>query len=219
MPPRSKARRGHRADATSPIRAYPGGRWRSPVGCARPARALLITDVPRCALIAGGATVATTVGLAAGLLVALVLVPALAVRHVGVPGWLDVSLTSVLGVHALGSGLGLFDAVPWEDNVVHAVVSLLCGPVIYVGILRLGSPADERRGIRRPPAAGAVLLVFTSTLGLGAAWELVEWAFDLALHTNFSLGYIDTLTDLLADACGALAGSIWVATGRWGRIP
>jgi hypothetical protein len=48
------------------------------------------------------------------------------------------------------------------------------------------------------------------TIALGAIWELVEWQSDMLFGTDMSLGYSDTLGDMVCDVIGGFAGAVLV---------
>ena len=91
--------------------------------------------------------------------------------------------------------------------------------VLYAGLVRFGAlPASSAETRRLRAAVVTAVAVFA----LGVAWEMVEWAMDGMLGTNFSQGSADTVTDLLDDAiAGAASGALvalWLraAAGRPG---
>lgn len=48
-------------------------------------------------------------------------------------------------------------------------------------------------------------------LGIGAAWEIVEFAYDQFSEGNLILGKFDTMMDLLCDLGGAVAAAVLLA--------
>jgi uncharacterized membrane protein YjdF len=53
-------------------------------------------------------------------------------------------------------------------------------------------------------------------VAIGAAWEVGEWFYDALTHGNAIRGKTDTMTDLVADALGALlAAATALAVERW----
>jgi hypothetical protein len=83
----------------------------------------------------------------------------------------------------------------------HLVLPLLSGAVLYVGLVRLGvsRPSDGAS----PRLVFSALVTFSAVVILGLLWELVEWAADAALGTNYSLSAQDTARDLRADTVAA----------------
>lgn len=64
-----------------------------------------------------------------------------------------------------------------------------------------------------------LIAVFALGLAVGALWEIFEWSSDGVFGSALSEGNTDTVADLIADACGALAGGglmvLWAKRG-WG---
>jgi uncharacterized membrane protein YjdF len=149
-------------------------------------------------VILGSAVVFLATGDGASALMALlVLVPSVTARWVRVSPILDLGFALALGAQAIGRPFEVGDTLP------HLVLPLLSGPVLYVGLLRLGV-------VPRFPGVAT----FVGVLALGVAWELVEWLADTTLGTDYSQGYGDTAGDLLNDALAAAASgvlvSVWV---------
>jgi hypothetical protein len=165
-------------------------------------------DAGRIAILVAAAAFLVAGDGTAALKAILVLVPAVAARLARVPPVLDLVFVLALGAEAIAPSLEAYDSISWGDTLPHIVLPLLSGPVLYLGIRRLGGAWG------RAPA-GAALLTAASVVGLGAAWELVEWASDDALGTNYSQGRPDTLEDLRNDAIAAVASGALV--GLWLR--
>jgi hypothetical protein len=128
-----------------------------------------------------------------------------------VPAALDLLFAVALAVEALGTGLGAYAWIGWPDGGSHLVIPFLSAPIVYQGFVRLGAiPAADETPAQRF-AVGAGLLAAAGVLALGAVWELVEWGADSAFGTDYSQGYADTLSDLLADTIAAASGGALVA--------
>jgi uncharacterized membrane protein YjdF len=141
-----------------------------------------------------------------------VLVPAAVSRLARVQPVFDLLFTIALAGEAIGSGLGAYESIRWPDEASHFVIPLLSAPIVYQVLVGLGAvtPPDPR-----PRAyAGAGIVTGLGVLALGAVWELVEWGADGAFGTDYSQGYEDTLSDLLADAVAAVLGGVLVAGAR-----
>jgi uncharacterized membrane protein YjdF len=157
----------------------------------------LCADVVRVAILCCAAIFLATGDGSSALMALLVLVPSVVARWVRVNPILDLGFALALGAQAVGR--------PFEggDTLPHLVLPLLSGPVLYLGLVRLGIT---------PRLPGVT--TFVGVLALGAAWELVEWLADTALGTDYSQGYGDTAGDLLNDAIAAAASgvlvSVWV---------
>jgi hypothetical protein len=155
-------------------------------------------DIARLAILCSALAFLATGDGASALMAVLVLGPSVAARLVRVHPALDLVFTLALGAAAVTRPFGGGDTLP------HLVLPLLAGPVLYVGLTRLGVVA-------RP----AGLVTFFGVLALGVLWELVESSADAALGTGYSQGYDDTASDLLNDTIAAAASGVLV--GAWYR--
>jgi hypothetical protein len=137
--------------------------------------------------------------------------PAIAGRVVRVPAALDLLFAVTLAVEALGTGLGAYAWVGWPEGGSHLVIPFLSAPIVYQAFARLGAiPVADETSARRS-TVGAGLVAAAGVLALGALWELVEWGADNVFGTDYSQGYDDTLSDLLADSIAAAGGGVLVA--------
>jgi uncharacterized membrane protein YjdF len=154
----------------------------------------LRADVVRVAIFCSAAVFLATGDGASALMALLVIVPSVVARCVRVNPMLDLGFAVALGAQAVGR--------PFEggDTLPHLVLPLLSGPVLYVGLVRLGIAP------RLPGVA-----TFVGVLALGVAWELVEWLADTTLGTDYSQGYGDTAGDLFNDAIAAAASGVMVS--------
>lgn len=140
-------------------------------------------------------------------LFALVLLGLLVPRLLALPAALDVGCGLTVLVAAWSAVLGVYEAVPWWDLVVHAACTGVLALVAAIALDR-AAPSRAARGIRRPPA-GAAAWTACLGLGLGVLWEIGEWAGNTYLDPQIHVGYPDTLTDLVAGVAGsAVAGAL-----------
>jgi hypothetical protein len=103
----------------------------------------------------------------------------------------------------------------WWDLIMHscsAMALALVGFAILLGLY-------EKKRILSSPIWIA-FFAFGFALALGAMWEIVEFIIDQTFNTNMQKsGLIDTMTDLIIDAIGALivsvAGFFYVRKGKW----
>ncbi len=134
-----------------------------------------------------------------------------AMRMLALPDPLDWSLLGAAAVLAWGNALSLYSHVLYYDLLAHFFVQLLIAPALYFLLLRAtgatvsGSPAVT------------LVLIFALGLAVGAIWEIAEWTSDGLLGTSFVKGEADTITDLIADACGAYLGASRYSTAA--RVP
>jgi hypothetical protein len=171
----------------------------------------LLADIVRVALaISGGAFLAA--GEASDALKALlVLGAALPGRLARVEPAFDLLFTLALAAEAIGTGLGALDSIGWGDDESHLVIPFLSAPIVYQVLVRLSAAPPLELARVRHPFVGVAVLTGVGVLALGAVWELVEWGADGSFGTDYSVGYTDTLSDLLADGVAAAAGGVLVA--------
>ena len=108
----------------------------------------------------------------------------------------------------LGNLLGLYVRLPWYDKVLHVAGAILVG---WIGVLSIRVLHATGR-VRLPSwlAAVAILLV---TLGVGALWEIAEYAVDRVLGraAQSAPGVApldDTMIDLAANAAGGVVAAV-----------
>ncbi|MCX6707466.1 MAG: hypothetical protein NT001_04995, partial [Candidatus Woesearchaeota archaeon] len=103
----------------------------------------------------------------------------------------------------------------WWDQMLHGFSALMLG---LAGFLIIYSFYQANK-IKSSPIIAA-LFSFTFALSLGALWEIIEFTIDYFLHTNMQKsGLVDTMTDLMTDAVGALiASGLGYAYLRSGRV-
>lgn len=108
----------------------------------------------------------------------------------------------------LGSTVGLYLSWPWYDKALHFGSSILIGLLGFLAIYI--AHVTGRIRFHRWLDGTAILLV---TLGLGAIWEIGEYAVDTAFGraTQGAPGLAaldDTMIDLMLDAMGAVVAAI-----------
>ena len=162
---------------------------------------------------AGDAAGAFNLGLAFALLVAA--------RLANLPRIYDLATIVALAFTQGGEALGLYDAIAWSDRVVHFVVPLLSSQIIYLCLARIEVMPDPSQETLPRHEVGMLIAVFALGLAVGALWEIFEWSSDGLFGSQLSEGNTDTVGDLIADACGALAGGalmvLWAKRG-WGSV-
>jgi len=143
--------------------------------------------------------------------VGIALVPAVLARtSVGnLPIAVELSiLWIVIADMTLGQLGGLYVAIPWYDKALHLGSSALLGMVAFLAVYML-----HFIGRSRPHPwidAAAILLL---TVGLGALWEIGEYAIDHlgGRATQGAPGMAaldDTMWDLILDGAGGLVGAL-----------
>jgi len=133
-------------------------------------------------------------------------VPSVLERRYGIllHPWQRLWLSAALLLHSIGM-LGPYDRVWWWDHLTHTLSAAVVGSVGYV-LARTHTDGDGRPSI--PPRHRAGFVV-GFTVGLGLAWELVEYLVHAtARRLGFeplliSYGVRDTALNLLFDLVGA----------------
>lgn len=144
-----------------------------------------------------------------------------AVRPILLPRPYDLAFCIVFALTGWGDAVGLYDALSFYDNIVHFLVPLFSGQVIYILLARIELVPDPKDSASRAHYAG--LFTVTAALGIavGALWEIVEWTADSTIGSDLQLGNEDTVTDLVADSSGAFVGAallvLWAVYG-WGSV-
>lgn len=137
----------------------------------------------------------------------LTFLPAVIQRHYRVHLTIELELVALIFIYAslfLGEVHKYYTRFWWWDVFLHGMASLTLG---IVGFLIIYVLYRERR-----IAASAFLIAvfsFSFAMAAGAVWEIIEFSIDSTLLTNMQKsGLVDTMTDLIVDAAGALAASI-----------
>lgn len=155
---------------------------------------------------------------------AVTLVPAILARRLdaGVPLGLELALLSLmLADMTVGNSLGLYARIPWYDKALHLGTSTWLGVLGFVVVyaLHLAGRLRFHPWLDRL----AILLV---TVGVGAVWEIGEYAVDHFLGratqgAPHATPLDDTMLDLALDALGGALGAFaggwylgWSADGR-----
>ena len=150
-------------------------------------------------------------GLFCLLALGLTLVPAIIARsaQARMPFELELVLLGLMvGDMTLGNLLGLYVRVPWYDKALHLGSSTLIGLIGFLSVYVLRATG---RTALRPWLDG--LLIFLVTLGVGALWEIAEYAVDhllgRATQTSPGMGPLDdTMIDLVVDGIGGMVAAV-----------
>lgn len=112
----------------------------------------------------------------------------------------------------LGEVRGYYTSYPWWDSLLHASSGLLLG--IFGFLLVHALNESDEVGVNLKPGFVAVF-AFLFALGIGAVWEIFEFAMDRLAGTTMqkpmfgdASGLTDTMWDLILDAAGALVISL-----------
>jgi hypothetical protein len=178
-------------------------------------------DVLRLAFAAGAIASAAAGDVAATFNLLLAFVVLVAARIANLPRLYDLAVIVALMFTQGGEALNLYDAIAWYDRVVHFVVPLLVSQIIYLCLARIEVMPDPSQETLPRHEAGMFVAVFALGLAAGALWEIFEWSSDGLFGSALSEGNTDTVGDLIADACGSLAGGalmvLWAKRG-WGSV-
>jgi hypothetical protein len=178
-------------------------------------------DVLRLAFAAGAVAFAAAGDVAATFNLLLAFLVLVAARIANLPRLYDLAVIVALTFTQGGEALNLYDAIAWYDRVVHFVVPLLVSQIIYLCLARIEVMPDPSQETLPRHEAGMFVAVFALGLAAGALWEIFEWTSDGLFGSALSEGNTDTVGDLIADACGSLAGGalmvLWAKRG-WGSV-
>jgi hypothetical protein len=125
------------------------------------------------------------------------------------PVEVEIALLWLLMCHlVLGILFDLYDRIVWFDKVLHLGDSVVIGFVAFMAVYAAHVLRDGRR---HPVIDGVAILI--ATLGLGALWEIGEFAADqlFGRHTQGSptmLPLVDTMWDLILDGSGGVIAAI-----------
>lgn len=134
---------------------------------------------------------------------ALALLGTVVPRALGVPAGLDIATGVTCLVAAWSNVFDLYTTLIGWDKVVHAVLTgVLAALVVVIG---------QRSGLLAPLAGhrlGHTVLATLVGIGLGALWEIGEWAGHTFVDQSVFVGYVDTIGDLAYDAIGGLVAGL-----------
>lgn len=178
-------------------------------------------DLLRLAFLAGAVAGALVGDVTATFNLLLAFAVLVVARLADLPRLYDLALILALTLTQAGEALGLYDAIAWYDRVVHVLVPMFTSQILYLCFARIEVLPDPRQRTLPRHEAGMFLVTFALGLAVGALWEVFEYASDGIVGSDLSQGNTDTVGDLLADACGSLAGGalivLWARKG-WGSV-
>jgi hypothetical protein len=115
----------------------------------------------------------------------------------------ELEALSILFVFAslfLGNVGGFYARFWWWDLVLHTASGFLLGIFGFLLVYVLNE--KEEIELHMKPAFVA-LFAFMFSVGLGAIWEIFEYAMDVAFRLGMQHGLADTMADLIVDVVGA----------------
>lgn len=189
---------------------------------------ILVIWCLRVAVVVTGAIFVGTgewiMGVFCAIAVLIAIAPTAVVRTPGLtwPLEVEIALLWLLMCHLLlGILIDLYDRIVWFDKVLHLGDSVVIG---FVAFMAVYAAHVVRHGRRRPVLDGIAILI--ATLGLGALWEIGEFAADqlFGRHTQGSptmSPLVDTMCDLILDGSGgviaAILGTLYIHGSRRSR--
>ncbi len=121
----------------------------------------------------------------------------------------EFELLAVVFVYAslfLGEVRGYYVKYWWWDSLLHTGSGLLLGIFGFVLVHVMNEKEDLHLSMKPSFVA---LFAFMFALGMGALWEILEFAIDQTFGTTMQKsGLVDTMWDLIVDGLGALTISI-----------
>ena len=121
----------------------------------------------------------------------------------------EFELLAVVFVYAslfLGEVHGYYVKYWWWDSLLHTGSGLLLGIFGFVLVYFMNEKNDLHLSMKPSFVA---LFAFMFALGMGALWEILEFAIDQTFGTTMQKsGLVDTMWDLIVDGLGALTISI-----------
>ncbi len=125
--------------------------------------------------------------------------------------WMDLMFSLLVVFNNLfGLGFAFYYTVPGWDIVTHYTTSLF----LAVSALILLQKAYPQLLIQAPKVL-VVLAMVMFALGLGALWEIGEFASDYLRGTDFQHGLTNTMQDLIVDLiAGLVVGVAWVKSRK-----
>lgn len=140
-------------------------------------------------------------------------------RALEAPRGIDLAFTLGMLLQGWGNALGLFDAWPWYNKVVHFVLPFGTGAMLYILLHRLGVVCGLDVPCHPRAALGIVLVTVALAFTAGGFYEVWEWFAHHELGAPIYVSYDDTITDMIDNTLGALGGGlvlmVWARRG-WG---
>jgi hypothetical protein len=147
------------------------------------------------------------VAFAGCLIFMLTFVPAIIERRLKIQLPIEVTLITCLFLYAsffLGEIKDFYELYWWWDLALHGTSAILIGMVGFVSIY----PFYMTNRVQVAPVYVA-LFTFALAVTVGTLWEIFEFLMDRYIGLNMQrTGLVDTMTDLLVNASGALMAAV-----------
>jgi len=128
-------------------------------------------------------------------------------------------LLMILFQFVLGEARDFYTDVPYYDKIVHYMIPMFLGVIGFLIFYTLHITGKLKTSITI-----MMYIVILITIGLGAAWEVIEYSSDVILYPRIEDWHHfqgndqqspldDTMTDLIDDTLGAIFGaflSLWI---------
>ncbi len=164
-----------------------------------------------------------------GVIMAVTLAPALFRRRLSVEIPSEIEVVAVLFIFAtlfLGEVHDYYQRYWWWDMALHTTSGLLLGMIGFMIVYMLN---EDRQVDLHMPRSFVALFAFFFAVGLGAIWEVFEFAMDRFFGTTMQpatpgdpSGLTDTMHDLIVDTVGSavvsLAGWRYLARARSSHV-
>jgi uncharacterized membrane protein YjdF len=129
-------------------------------------------------------------------------------RLVSIPRFYDLSLIVAMTITGWGSALHLYGNWGPYDNIVHFLMPLLCTPIIYILLVRLGI-LPELRELQQPHhQLGFFLIAFAFGMAIAGGWEALEWTIDQLTGDTRVKDAADTANDLISGVFGSAGAGL-----------
>lgn len=131
----------------------------------------------------------------------LSLIPALLKRNynINLPWGIDFLITFVLYIHTFGLTFKLYKTVFYYDIIMHLLGTVVIALLGFIIVYTLHFTKKVRLTIL---LIGFFTVIFA--IGVGALWEIGEFAIDQFLGTQAQIDNFDTMGDLIYDTIAAL---------------
>lgn len=157
------------------------------------------------------------IGIATLLALAAITLPAFftrgAIRSVPIEFEL-IFITMVMLQFVIGETLNFYTSFPYYDRFIHFSLPMFVGFLSFLTAYTL----HEMKLMNLSTPQMVVAIIFM-TLGVGAAWEILEYLSDVFLSSRFHFiphlqgsviesAHIDTMRDLITDLAGGVIGAL-----------
>ena len=170
-------------------------------------------DLLRATLLIGAFAMSVTGDYAAATRMVLTFVAVVIARGLAPPTAIDYAFTLGMLLQGWGNALGLFEAWPWYNKIVHFVLPFGGSAVLYVLLARLGVVCDLHHGCNERQSLGIVLVTLAVGFTAGGFYEVWEWFIHHNLEASVYITYDDTITDMVDNALGSLVGGLVLGAG------